>query len=293
MKIHFLLLLLLPIVFACNTATKKILDDQKNKSKTIHTPQDVEIFKAFITLFQDQKDAPVADIVIKAGIYLLNTPYAEHTLERDTEQLVINLREMDCTTFVENSFALARTLKSEKHEFEQFVKELTNMRYRYGRVNDYTYRLHYFSDWMFVNTQNNLLKDVTKDIAGTPLIKEINFMSTHPHNYKQLTDGTLVPVIAEQEKEISTREMYFIPKNKLTEVEDKLMNGDIIAITTSIEGLDVSHTALLIRINDAIHILHASSAKGKVVISDETLHDYLMQNKQATGIMVARPLTIQ
>jgi hypothetical protein len=84
--------------------------------------------------------------------------------------------------------------------------------------------------------------------------------------------------------------MYYIPKTKLVEFEDKLLDGDIAGITTDIEGLDISHTVLLIRKNNRIHLLHASSNAGKVVISEETLEDYLNNNRHSTGIMVARPL---
>jgi hypothetical protein len=279
------------VIFACNTtATKRVSGNRENQLKIISTPEDEEIFKTFINLFSEQKDAPSSDIMLKAGTFLLNTPYVEHTLEHEPEQLVINLREMDCTTFVENCLALTRTLKAEKQDFEQFAKELTNMRYRDGKIYDYTSRLHYFSDWIFTNTKKNLVRDIAKEIAETSLTMKINFMSTHPESYKQLRDNTLIQVIAEQEKEISVREMYFIPKTKLAEIENKLMDGDIVAITTEIEGLDVSHTALLIRKNGKIHILHASSVAGKVIIAEETLENYLKNNKRATGIMAARPL---
>lgn len=290
MKVRFLFLFFIPVIFTCNTVTPKISGNQEGQLKIISTPEDEEILKTFVNLFSGQKDAPTSDVMIKAGTFLLNTPYTEHTLEHEPEHLVINLREMDCTTFVENCLALTRTLKAEKQDFEQFAKELTSIRYRDGKIDDYTSRLHYFSDWIFVNTKKNIVSDVTKEIAETPLILKVNFMSAHPESYKQLRDTTLVRVIAEQEREISAREMYFIPKTKLVDIEGKLMDGDIVAITTDIEGLDVSHTALLIRKNDIIHILHASSVAQKVIISDETLESYLTNNKRTTGIMVARPL---
>ena len=290
MEVRFLFLLFLPVIFACNTATTRISDNQENQLKIISTPEDEEIFKTFITLFSGQKDAPTSDIMIMAGTFLLNTPYTEHTLEHEPEQLIINLREMDCTTFVENCLALTRTLKSKKQDFEQFAKELANIRYHDGKIDGYASRLHYFSDWIFVNTDKNIVRDIAKEIAEPPLIKEINFMSTHPESYKQLRDSTLIKMIAEQEREISVREMYFIPKAKLVEFETKLMDGDIVAITTEIAGLDVSHTALLIRKNGRIHILHASSTAGKVIVSEETLENYLKSNRRTIGIMVARPL---
>ena len=289
MRACFIFLLFVPVVLSCNTATNQSNANNIAAPKVISTPEDEEILNKFINLFYERKDAPVQDLIVNAGIFLLNSSYAEHTLEHEPEMPVINLREMDCTTFIENSIALARTLKSEKQNIEQFAHELTNIRYRNGIVDDYTSRLHYFSDWIYENIKNERLKDISEDVSNTPLTLKLDFMSTHPESYKQLRDTALLNVIAAQEKEISARKMFYIPKNNLVNVEDKLNSGDVIAVTTNINGLDVSHTALLIRLNDRIHILHASSVAGKVVISDETLEDYLNNNNRSTGIIVARP----
>ena len=116
-------------------------------------------------------------------------------------------------------------------------------------------------------------------------------MSTHPDSYMQLKEDTsLVAQLAAQEKEISGREMYYIPETIIARVEDKLMDGDIAGITTSIEGLAIQHVVILIRQDGHIHLLHASSAAGHVVVSDVTLEEYLLNSKSATGIMLARPL---
>ena len=289
MRACFIFLLFVPVMLSCNTVTNQSNVNSTAVAKVISTPEDEEILNEFINLFRERKAAPVQDLIVNAGMFLLNSTYAEHTLEHEPEMAVINLREMDCTTFIENCIALARTLKSEKQNIEQFASELINIRYRNGIVVDYTSRLHYFSDWIYENNKNGHLKDISKDINSTPLTLELDFMSTHPESYKQLRDTALLNVIAAQEKEISARKMFYIPKNNLVNVEDKLNSGDVIAITTNINGLDVSHTALVMWVNNRVHILHASSVAGKVVISDETLEDYLNNNRLSTGIIVARP----
>jgi hypothetical protein len=136
-----------------------------------------------------------------------------------------------------------------------------------------------------------LIADVSGEIAQTPLNKQINFMSTHPDSYARLKDSTrLVDIIAGQEKEISVRKMFYIPETRIAELEDLLRDGDIVGITTGIEGLAVSHVGILVRKSDRIHMIHASSKAEKVVVSEGTLEDYLLNSKSATGIMVARPL---
>jgi hypothetical protein len=116
-------------------------------------------------------------------------------------------------------------------------------------------------------------------------------MSLHPENYRQLSaDPSLVNIIREQEDRINQRKMFYIPEELLSEMENKLEEGDIVGITTDIEGLAIMHVGILVHVDDTIHLMHASSAAGKVVVSEETLLSYLIQSQRATGIMVARPL---
>jgi hypothetical protein len=51
----------------------------------------------------------------------------------------------------------------------------------------------------------------------------------------------------------------------------------------------MSHVVILQRVNGKIHILHASTTAKKVILSEETLEDYLKSSKSATGVMIARP----
>ena len=71
--------------------------------------------------------------------------------------------------------------------------------------------------------------------------------------------------------------------------EADLEEGDIVGITTDIEGLAVMHVGILLREEGRIHLMHASSTAGRVVISEEPLSGYLKNSERATGIMVARP----
>ena len=259
---------------------------------TVSTGEDKEILEQIFELFAEETNAPTSVLMVKLGTWFMETPYVAHTLEKgDEEQLVVNLRGLDCTTLVENCLALAKTIQSGEHTFDQFTKELKNVRYRSGKIDGYPSRLHYTTDWIFDNQQKKLVRNLSKEIGATPYPKEINFMSTHPDSYRQLKDSShLVEIIAQKENDINSRQHFYIPEEKLAEVEDQLMDGDIVGITTSVDGLDISHMGILIRKAGRIHLLHASSSAEKVVLSDETLEEYLLSSRSATGIMVARPL---
>lgn len=260
-------------------------------SQKKYDQKDADILENIFNQLEKDRDKSTAELVVLAGNYLKETPYLAHTLETEPEQLVINLRELDCTTYAENCLAIAQTIKSGDCSFKKFAKQLTKIRYRNGIINGYASRLHYFSDWIFENDKQGLIKAISKEIANTPYPLTINFISSHPSSYKQLkTNPESIPVLAKIEKEISSRDMFYIPKNKIAELESELNSGDIVGITTTIEGLDVTHIGILTKKNGRVYLMHASSKAEKVILSENTLQDYLLGRKSATGIMVVRPL---
>jgi hypothetical protein len=152
----------------------------------------------------------------------------------------------------------------------------------------YPSRLHYFSDWIHDNQKKGILRDVTAEIGGRPLRKAMTFMTTHPNLYPPLKNGANLRRMKSVERMISKRSLFFIPKKALRRLEDWIRDGDLIAITTNREGLDVQHVGLAARVQNRIHLLHASITEGKVVLSKETLYRYLLQSRIRSGIMVAR-----
>ena len=286
MRIVYLVFLL---IFTCCTFKGKEAEKVDNVN---YTGQDVQILEQIFELFEEDAKLPASVLMVRLGTYFQGTPYVGQTLEIEGEErLVVNLREMDCTTLVENCLALSRTIQSGEATFTRFASELKNIRYRSGRIDGYPSRLHYTTDWIFDNQQKKLVRNLSKQIGATPYPDKISFMSTHTESYRQLKENSdLVGVIIQQENDLNSRSHYYLPKEKLSEAENLLNDGDIVGITTSIRGLDVSHMGILERKAGRIHLLHASSQAEKVILSEETLEEYLMNSKSATGIMIARPL---
>ena len=113
-------------------------------------------------------------------------------------------------------------------------------------------------------------------------------MTTHPDLYPALKDVLNLQRMKSVERAISRRSLLFHSKESLRILEDRIHDGDIIAITTNTEGLDVQHVGFAARVKNRIHLLHASSTERKVVLSRQTLYRYLMQSRTRSGIMVAR-----
>lgn len=259
----------------------------------IYTQKDVEICnsKFQIAVQKNLSSLPVNEVLLNIAKSFIGTDYEAHTLDKtDKEELVINLTGLDCYTFLESSIVFARCIKKGLTTFEDYTKELENIRYRDGKLKDYTSRLHYFSDWIYDMNKRKIGKDITKELGGIPYKKRINFMSTHLNSYPMLKNNEkFIQEIKRIEKSISKRKYYFIPQKNIERIEKKIKDGDIIGITTNIEGLDISHTGIAVRENDGrIHLLHAPNVGYKVQITEKPLADYIRSNPRQTGIMVLR-----
>lgn len=221
--------------------------------------------------------------MLKIGKSYLGTKYVANTLDRnDKEQLVIDKKAVDCLTFIE--YVLAQAIGS------SFAENLQTIRYRDGIINGYPSRLHYTSDWIENGVRNGFLKDITAENSNNTTKLSLSYMSTHPQQYKQLADSPEnVKQMTVYEKALSGKVVHYLPKNKLPETGFPwIMDGDIITIMTNIAGLDIAHVGIADYINGKLHLLHASSTVGKVVVSEEPLNLMLNNHKSWTGIRVVR-----
>lgn len=229
--------------------------------------------------------------IVAIGKTFLGTPYMAKTLEiGNTESLVINFQGLDCTTFVENVLAFSLLQKNNKTDFKSFVKTLETIRYKDGKLDGYASRLHYFTEWIANNEKKGLVKDITAKVGGIEINKEINFMSTHRELYPFLKDDENFRKIQASEEYLTNQSICILPQDQVGANEHLLQSGDIIALSTTIKGLDVTHTGILTREKDGrIYLLHASTT-GHVEVSQLPLVDYLKKIKSNSGIIVSRPI---
>ena len=261
----------------------------------IYTSKDAEICRSKFQFAVENKLAtePIGDVIAAIGKSFIGTDYEAHTLEKGkAETLVINLTGLDCTTFLENTLVFARLIKENKTSFNDYEKELTKIRYRGGIIDKYPSRLNYFSDWIYDNEKKGIVENISKELGGEPIKFDLSFMSTHPNAYAELKEHPdFIPVVKSQEEKISKRTYYFIPKEKVRTIENKILDGDMIAFTSAVEGLDINHVGIAVRMkDDRIHLLNAPNVGYKVQINKLPLSEYLRKEKKDTGIIVLRAL---
>ena len=115
-------------------------------------------------------------------------------------------------------------------------------------------------------------------------------MTSNRELYPNLKDEATYLAIKEHQKQINEFDFYYIPKWKIEKIENQVQDGDIIAITSNVDGLDFNHEGFAIRKNGRVYLLHASYEQKKVIISSELLVDYLNRINKHSGISVLRLL---
>ena len=226
----------------------------------------------------------------------LNIPYVAHTLEvNPAEQLVVNTRQLDCTTLVETVTALTLCAHQGKRSWNDYLTTLRTLRYRKGKLDGYPSRLHYFSDWIADKTAMSIVKEIQSPNPPFSAVQHINvnYMSTHPDAYQALkAHPEWVSVIRQQEETLSGITSRYIPKSALKRntkaLRQAVHDGDIIAITCNKKGLDIAHLGFAVWKKDGLHLLNASQIHKKVVQEPMTLYQYLQKHPSHTGIRIIR-----
>jgi cell wall-associated NlpC family hydrolase len=258
-------------------------------------PDDEMIFKNYLEAMRGHQHLPFDSIIMKTARFFIGTPYVGGTLEIEPEGLAVNLRELDCFTFVETVISLSRMLASGDTTWNRFCNELRMIRYRNGRINGYLDRLHYTSDWMFENAERGIVRSLNeKNVGAKPYYFNLSFMSTHPTSYKQLgNDSVLIRNMKNIERKISRRKSYaYIPPKDINVLGAQLNNGDVVGFLTTVKGLDISHVGIVCHTDSGtLAFIHASQTAGQVILNPETITEYVAQRKTCNGIILVRPLS--
>ena len=230
--------------------------------------------------------------------HFLGKPYVAHTLETNGgERLVVNTRQLDCTTLVETVTALTRCAHRKQYTWSAYLKALTAMRYRNGKISNYTSRIHYFTEWIVENQKAGLVKEIQSPeppFSATQTVK-VGYMSSHPESYAALkAHPEYVSDISRMEQRINGLKFRYIPKagvGRSSELRQAVQDGDIIAITSSKQGLDIAHLGFAVwGRGGTLHLLNASSLHKKVITDPQPLQKYMQRQPRNLGVRVIRIL---
>ncbi|MCP2297907.1 Protein of unknown function (DUF1460) [Nocardia amikacinitolerans] len=200
----------------------------------------------------------------------LGTPYQANMLvgsATQPEQLVVDLRQVDCFTYLDYVEALTRSA-----DRDQFVANLIETRYAGGQV-DFQHRKHFFTDW--AHTPRIAATDITASLtaAASTVGKQLNAKGD---------GGTYLPGLP-----VVARDITYIPSAAVDEhVIGQLRTGDYIGAYADQPGLDVTHVGIFVTTPNGPVFRNASSLAANNQVVDSPLLDYV---RSTPGIVVLRP----
>jgi hypothetical protein len=243
--------------------------------------------------------AATGTAAVRVGELAIGSPYEAYTLEAYLhaggdpvhEPLTLSLTRFDCVTLVESSLGVARAARgSASPGWSDLAREVERMRYRDGVRDGWLSRLHYFSEWMEDGERRGLVRVLGRELGGEPDRRPLRFMSTHAASYVAMSRPGIPDGVAAMERRLDGHTRWVVPTDRIDSVADRIRTGDVLAFATSIEGLDVTHSALAHRGEDgALGVLHAPLSGGAVEVSKYPLAEYVRRIRGSTGILVARP----
>jgi len=250
-------------------------------------PQDQAFFENKVSIACTEQSLP--DRVLAVAKSFIGTPYATGTLDTEAEEhLTVNLRAVDCWTFMEASMAIALAAATSEPAFDTFQYYIQQLRYWGGSINGYASRIHYFSGWLLQAEKLGYLRDMSRDLGGVPYRNNIGYMTARPNKYPRLKDPAVLRQMRQIEDRLNSHPWYFIPQGRIESMEHLIQDGDLVALTSGKRDLDIAHQGFAMRRNGRVYLLHASSLGRRVLVSGQPLARYVISQKGQTGIMVAR-----
>ncbi len=267
--------------------------------------EDAERFRSWVSTLRDEgmadRSVPLGLAAARVGELAIGTPYEAFTLEAylragespmRTEPLTLSLTRFDCVSLVESCLAVARVARADGDAtWAAYAREMERMRYRGGVRAGYVSRLHYFSEWLSDGERRGLQQDLGAELGGQPDDRPLRFMSSNPDSYPALAERSVLEEIAEIERGLDRSPRLVVPRDRIPQADRGIQTGDVLAFATSIEGLDVTHSAFAYRDEGGVlRVLHAPLSGGVVEITRSTLAQYVAAIRRSTGILVSRPI---
>ena len=258
-----------------------VQDDKQFLSEVVYQKEDSVLVEKML------RQTPDGNPVLFYARQFIGKPYVAHTLEvHDPEYLVVNLRGLDCTTYVETVLALVMTKQEGKTRFTDYCRNLEKVRYRGGKRDGYLSRLHYWTWWMHDNIDKGILTDVQDATYFTgKMVVANDYMTKHPNAYRIIkAHPEFLPEITRMEKAQNGPDGRYLPTASTGLPQSKLKmisDGDVVGIVKMSGGIDISHLGFVAWGKDGkMHLLNASSLAKKVVEDPATLQQYLQRQKR-------------
>lgn len=194
------------------------------------------------------------------------------------EYLQTSLRYLDCMTYVEHVLAMAASKKASYEN--EFISRLIDIMFdAKGKPLMNHHRNHFTSHWGDVNERKGYLYNFARNHPEAKM-RELILNKVGNNRTFYIEDRFMIAETSQQE--------WYFPIAVVLDGKVKLVSGDIVALVTDKEGLDVTHMGFFIEKNQNRWLRHASFKLNKIV--DQNFDQYLREGSHIKGLMVFRPI---
>lgn len=186
---------------------------------------------------------------------------------------LISFKAADCTTFVEETLALALSVNLKRAE-----ALLKKLRYNDGRV-DYLQRKHFMmAQWIPLNQKAGYIKDVTRQVGGA-LVRVVE-KRLGPQVWSRRRPEKNWPLLEPAQVPQGVFRLPIVPIESVEDVAEHIQPGTILFVVRDDFGnmpVRISHMGLVVEMHGKRFLRHASRVFGRV--ADERLEAFFARNR--------------
>lgn len=241
-------------------------------------------------------DETFGELTAKIAECLIRTPCEIGLLDIYPEELRVYLNKTDKLQFVEECIAISLTLKQFDANnngnadlegfYEALCKKIQELRYRGGKIRDFSDRIYYMSEWLEQAETLGYLYEVTPKF-GNIYTQSFSYFSDHIMFLTNIDN-----VSKDRERILSIEKAlweknpyYIIALDRINqELYDFLNDGDIIGICSDRKGEDIADLGVICVNTDGRKKLLFASRLEKAVVEK----DLLLYNFGTKGIRIWR-----
>lgn len=217
-------------------------------------------------------------------------------LESDTVSFTIDIHTFNPLSFLSTCVALTQAYEtSSAPNWRDFAGKYENVRFKGGKIGNYSSRMMYAADWIADNIFRGNIYDATQRVEGLNVKrreKSIYYISKNKDSFNALSDPLKLDLIKMLEMGFRNHQIIYISNGDLTNpgrYKKTAKDGDIVFLLSPDESLDCREMGIVCFDGDDLRFIQVSIPREKIVMEELPFENYVKRNiKRIQGARVMR-----
>jgi len=267
--------LVFAIIFSASSAART---EKPATTFASMTPEQIDVFLSEVSANSKNQLARMLLVSEKfIGTAFANSPLGEGPGSRPDPDPLIRFDSVDCTTLIEQILAMSQSVN-----LKEAMELLRRIRYIEGEIGYVTRKHFMMAQWIPLNQQLGLLKDITREVGGKKVKrakKRLNALVWKKRNKKKAW-----PLLKPDQVPQGQISLPIIPIDEAPKYVNQIPAGTILNVVRRdyrSMPVRITHQGLVIVKNKRRYLRHAARAGYRRVV-DELLLTFFKRNKAYT-----------